>query len=397
MELSRRSSGIQGSLTLEIDAKAKAMRAAGESVIGFGAGEPDFDTPAFIIQAAKDALDHGLTRYTPASGTLDLKKAICARYQQKYGVTYQPNQVVVSNGAKHSLFNVFQALLNPGDEVIIPAPFWLSYPEMVKMADGLPVLVHATAANGFLLTPDQLEAAITPRTKAIILNNPSNPTGAVYTRTQLEALCAVCAAHDLFIVSDEIYEELLYDGNQMTCVASLGENLYRRTIVISGMSKSYAMTGWRIGYALCRPDIAKMMSNFQSHATSNPNSIAQYASAVALTADQSFLVPMLAAFDERRKEMCALINAIDGLRCNLPGGAFYVMMDISALLGKRCGDRVIDGSMAFAAALLEQQKVALVPGLAFGIDDHVRLSYATGLDNIRAGIARIAAFVKELQ
>ena len=397
MEVSRRCSNILGSLTLEISARVKTMKAEGHDVIGFGAGEPDFGTPLWVVDAAKEALDKGLTRYTPASGTPELKRAICDRYRRKYGLDYDVAQVVVSNGAKHSLFNVFQAILNPGDEVIVPAPYWLSYPEIVKMADGVPVAVETTEAEAFKLSPRALREAVTPRTKAVIINNPSNPTGSVYTREELREIMDAALDCGLCAVADDIYEELVYDGAEMVCIPTLGERYRENTIVVSGASKTYAMTGWRIGYSLSPHEIAKAMGNFQSHSTSNPNSIAQYATIAALNGPDEGIIRMRAAFDERRRFMHARINGIDGLGCLLPSGAFYMMMNISGILGREWEGRRILGSMDFAMALLEAQKVAVVPGICFGADDYVRMSYAVSMHNIERGLDRIEAFCAGLK
>lgn len=397
MEVSRRCSGILGSLTLEISARVKVMKAQGHDVIGFGAGEPDFGTPKWIVDAAKEALDKGLTRYTPASGTAELKQAICQKYKKKYGLEYESAQVVVSNGAKHSLFNVFQATLNPGDEVIIPAPYWLSYPELVKMADGVPVIVETAEENDFKMTAAALRDAVTDRTKAVIINNPSNPTGSVYTREELKDVLDAALECGLCIVADDIYEELIYDGHEMVCIPTLGEKYRENAIVVSGASKTYAMTGWRIGYALSPLNIAKAMGNYQSHSTSNPNSIAQYATIAALNGPEKGIDEMRAAFDARRRVMYERINAVEGLSCRLPNGAFYMMMNISGVLGKSWEGQMIEGSMDFASALLEAQKVAVVPGISFGADSFERMSYATSMDSIEKGLERIAAFCASLK
>ncbi|MFZ5975576.1 MAG: pyridoxal phosphate-dependent aminotransferase [Bacillota bacterium] len=396
MEVSRRCSSILGSLTLEITARVKAMKSQGHDVIGFGAGEPDFGTPQWIVDAAKEALDKGLTRYTPASGTPELKQAICDRYKRKYGLAYEAAQVVVSNGAKHSLFNVFQAILNPGDEVIIPAPYWLSYPELVKMADGVPVIVDTAEENDFKMTADALLGAVTPRTKAVIMNNPSNPTGSVYAREELKKVLDAALEHGLCIVADDIYEELIYDGKEMVCIPTLGDKYRENTIIISGASKTYAMTGWRIGYALSPVHIAKAMGNYQSHSTSNPNSIAQYATIAALNGPEKGVEEMRSAFDARRRTMYERINAIEGLSCRLPSGAFYMMMNLSGVLGRKWEGQAISGSMDFTSFLLEAQKVAVVPGISFGADHYVRMSYATSMENIEKGLERIKAFCASL-
>ncbi|MGI6115896.1 pyridoxal phosphate-dependent aminotransferase [Luoshenia tenuis] len=397
MQVSSRAAGVVGSVTLEIDAKAKKMKADGIDVVGFGAGEPDFPTPQFVIDAAKDALDKGLTRYTPAAGLLELRQAICDKLQKDNGISYAPAQIVVSNGAKHALYNTFQAILEPGDEVLIPSPYWVSYPEMVKMAGGVPVFVPGAAEDGFKPSLSALRAACTPRTVAMILNSPSNPTGAIYTREELEGIAALAVEKQFYVISDEIYEELTYDGAQHISIASLGEDIYQQTIVINGMSKAHAMTGWRIGYSAAPVPVAKVIANYQSHATSNANTIAQWASVAALTGPRDDLEAMVREFAARRDYLCDRIEAIPGLGCVRPGGAFYVMMRVSGLYGKSYEGQAIQNSMDFAGVLLDQAQVAVVPGVAFGADEYVRLSYATSRENIEKGMDRIAAFVQKLK
>ena len=328
MELSRKNSAITGSVTLATDAKAKKMKAQGLDVVGFGAGEPDFNTPAHIIEAAKEALDKGLTRYTPASGIPELKEAICFKLKQDNGLEYKPSQIIISNGAKHSLCNAFEALLNPGDEVIIPSPYWLSYPELVKIAGGVPVFLETKEENDFKISVDALKKAITPNTKALVINSPNNPNGCVYERDELEAIARLAVENEFFIISDEVYEVLVYDGIEHVSIASFGPEIKDLTVVINGMSKAYAMTGWRIGYAAAREDVVQMMSNIQSHTTSNPNSIAQYASLAALRGPKDDIKAMIDEFSRRRIFMVDRINSIPGLSCRLPKGAFYVMMNI---------------------------------------------------------------------
>jgi len=396
MELSRKHLNVTASLTLEIDAKAKKMKAQGIDVIGFGAGEPDFDTPSFIIEAAKDALDKGYTKYTPSSGIMDLKEAICEKLKRDNNLDYEPNEILISNGAKHSLYNIFQAILNPGDEVIIPSPYWVSYPEMVKMADGVPVFVNTLDEHGFSIDLGHLEKIITNKTKALVINSPNNPCGCVYDRKLLEAIARLAVEHDFFVVSDEIYEELLYDNAQHISIASLNPEIKERTLLVNGMSKAYAMTGWRIGYTAGKREIIRVMSNIQSHSTSNPNSIAQYASLAALKGSKDIVKDMVSKFDERRKFMVDKINSIDMISCTKPQGAFYVMLNIKNVIGKTYNGRIINGSIDFADALLDAQKVAVVPGIAFGTDEYVRLSYATSKTNIEKGLNRIEQFIKEL-
>jgi aspartate aminotransferase len=393
MELSKKAKSISPSSTLAIDAKAKKMKADGIDVIGFGAGEPDFDTPVHIKEAAIKAINEGFTKYTPASGTLDLKQAICRKLKKDNGLEYAPSNIVISNGAKHSLVNAFQAICNPGDEVIIPAPYWVSYPEMVKLADGVPVIINTTEKDGFKFTISQLKEAITDKTKAIVLNSPSNPTGMIYSKDELNKIADLAVSKGIFIVSDEIYEKLVYDGFEHFSIASLNEKIKELTILVNGVSKTYAMTGWRIGYTASDAEIAKIMGNVQSHATSNPNSIAQKAAVAALDGPQDDVEMMVKEFINRRDYMVERINSIPGLSCIKPNGAFYVMMNISKLIGKEINGVVIKGSDDLANLLLEKAKVALVPGSGFGTDVNVRLSYATSLKNITEGLNRIEKFL----
>ena len=397
LQISNRCRSISPSPTLVIDSKAKAMKKKGIDVVGFGAGEPDFDTPEYIRNAAKAALDKGMTRYTPSSGTLELRTAICEKLKRDNGLEYEPDQIVVSNGAKHSLFNICQTILDPGDEVIIPEPFWVSYPELVQIAGGVPVMVHGHEENDFLVSADDMKPYITPRTKAIILNSPNNPNGCVWTREMLEDIARLAVENQLFVISDEIYEKLVYDGEKHVSIASLGEEIKAQTFVVNGFSKAYAMTGWRLGYCAGPTNVMKAVGALQSHATSNPNSIAQYAGYVALSGGDDIIAAMVAEFDRRRKHIVSRINAIPGLSCRMPKGAFYVMMNISELIGAAQGDKVIRSSTDFAELLLENAKVAVVPGLGFGSDMHVRLSYATSMENIDRGLDRIAQFVGSLR
>lgn len=395
MTLSDKALGISPSMTLKISAMAKKMQDEGIDVIDFGAGEPDFDTPENIKEAAKKALDMGLTRYTAAAGMPELKKAIAKRLQRLYGIEYLQGDIVVSNGAKHSLFNVFAAILNPGDEVIIPVPYWVTYPELVRMSDGTPVFLEPDAS--FKVTAKSIKNAITPKTKAIILNSPSNPSGVVYTEEELKEIAEAALDANIFIISDEIYDELIYEGKHVS-IASLGKEIKERTILVNGLSKTYAMTGWRIGYTASIAEIADVMGAYQSHATSNPNSIAQYAGIEALNGPQETVARMKEAFNRRRLMLCDMVNKIEGLSCRLPSGAFYVMMDISRLKSRETEDgQKITGSISFTEALLKDGKTAVVPGISFGTDDYVRLSYATGDEKIEAGMARIEKFVKSLK
>mgnify|MGYP003290393828 CR=1 FL=1 len=394
-QISVKASSITPSSTLAISAKAKEMKLGGLDVVSFGAGEPDFDTPEHIKQAAIQAILGGETKYTPASGTMDLKKAVVRKFERENGLSYAPENIVVSNGAKHSLVNAFMAILNPGDEVIIPAPFWVSYPEMVKIADGKPVIVNTTEENGFKLTKDELLAAITDKTKAFVLNSPSNPTGMVYTKEELEEIKEIAVKNNIYVISDEIYEHLIYDGEHIS-IASLGEDIKDLTIIVNGVSKTYAMTGWRIGYTASNAALAKVMSNIQSHATSNPNSIAQAASVAALDGPTDEIAKMKKAFSERRDYMVKRINEMNGVSALLPEGAFYVMMNISSLFGKTISGVKINSSDDFAFAFLEGEKVAVVPGSGFGADEYVRWSYATSMENIKKGLDRLEKCLSEI-
>lgn len=387
--LSKRALEISPSLTLEITDKAQKMRKSGIDIIGFGAGEPDFDTPENIQQAGIEAIKTGKTRYTAASGIPELKTAICEKLKRDNNLEYDNTNILVSSGAKHSIFNAFYAVLNEGDEVIIPVPYWVSYPEFIKVVGGVPVLVKTKESNDFKYTKECLEKAITDKTKVIVLNSPSNPTGTVYTRTELEMIAEIAVKNNIFIISDEIYEKLVYDGEEHISIASLNEDIKKLTIVINGMSKAFAMTGWRIGYAAAESEIIKVMSNIQSHTTSNASSISQYASVEGLNGDQSVICDMIKEFDKRRIYMADRVNKINYLSCNMPKGAFYVMANITEAKGKTIRGHKIENSLDFTSLLLEEAKVAVVPGIAFGDDDYVRLSYATSMENIEKGLDRI--------
>jgi aspartate aminotransferase len=401
LSLSKRVTAISPSLTLAIDSKAKEMKQKGLDVVSFGAGEPDFDTPEYIRNAAKYALDQGMTRYTPAAGTLSLRQAICDKLERENGLHYAPAQIVVCNGAKHALSNVFHAIIDAAslDEVLIPTPCWVSYTELVKCAGGKPVFVPTREENRFIATAEDIRPYVTERTKALVLNSPNNPNGCVWPVEELKKIAQLAVEKGFYVVSDEIYEKLIYDGETHVSIATLGEEIFRQTIVINGMSKAFAMTGWRIGYTASSPEIAKAMASYQSHATSNPNAIAQYASEIALTdlqKGEATISAMVGEFDRRRQRIVSLINAIPGLSTALPKGAFYVMMNISRLIGKTYNGRVIAGSSDFADCLLEAELVAVVPGVAFQADGYCRLSYATSMENIERGILRIADFVQKL-
>lgn len=395
-EISQRCRAISPSATLSVDAKAKALRAEGIDVIGFAAGEPDFDTPKVVRDAFKEALDRGQTRYTPVAGTLELRTAIAHRMLNDHGLRYEMDEIIVSNGAKHSLYNVFQAILNPGDEVIVDKPCWVSYPEMVRMAEGRPVFLNCPESQGFLPKMDDLVRCISPRTKAFVLNTPSNPNGCVWTREQLQELADLAVEHDFYIIADEIYEKLVYGDAKHYSIATFGPAIKRRTILINGVSKAYAMTGLRIGYACGPRDVISAMVKYQSHATSSANAAAQHAAAVALTMDQTCVEDMRKTYEKRRNRIVELINAIPGLSCRMPSGAFYVMMNIRGIQGKFFNGKSLDDSTAIAEALLEHAHVAVVPGAAFMAEGYCRMSYATSMENIEEGMRRIAAFIEEL-
>lgn len=395
MNTTKRISAIAPSLTLAITAKAKAMKAEGKSVIGFGAGEPDFNTPQHIIDAAKEALDKGYTKYTPSSGLPQLRAKIAEKFKKEQNLDYEPSQIIVSSGAKHSIFNAMFALVEDGDEVIIPAPYWLTYPEVVKVCGGVSVFIEGHKENHFKITPDDLKKVITPKTKLLIFNSPSNPTGAVYTEEEIRALGAVAEDAGIWVISDEIYSKLIYDGVQHFSIAQVSEKMKEKTVVINGVSKTYAMTGWRIGWLAAPKEVAKAIDSFQSHATSNPTSIAQYATLAALNGSEEELTNMREIFNDRRKFMIDRIHRIEHLDCIVPDGAFYIMLIVDKLYGKRYNGRKITGSLDIADMLLEKG-VAVVPGIAFGDDECVRLSYAISMEDIEQGLDRIEEFVKEV-
>lgn len=392
LSISSRAASISPSPTLSLDAKFKEMKKQGIPVVGFGAGEPDFETPDRIKNAAIDAICKGFTRYTPASGTLELKQAICDKFKKDMGVSYKPSNIVVSNGGKHSLTNIFMCICESGDEVIIPAPYWVSYPEMVKMAGGKAVIINTDEGNNFKFTAEQFKNAITPKTRAIVLNSPSNPTGMVYTEAELREIADIAIANNIYIVFDEIYEKLIYEGVHVN-PASFGEEAKDITIVVNGLAKTYAMTGWRIGYMAADEKIAKVMSNLQSHATSNPNSIAQYAAVEAILGDQSEVEVMRREYIKRRDYMVERINSIDGISCKNPNGAFYIFMNVTKLLGKEHYGRVINTAQELCDDMLERALVALVPSEGFGIDGYARLSYATSMEDITEGLNRIEKYI----
>jgi aspartate aminotransferase len=393
--LSRRASEVEESVTLAMTAKANAMREKGIDVISFSAGEPDFDTPEHIKKAASDALAKGQTKYTAATGLPALKKAVAAKFQRDNALAYEPSQVVVSCGAKHSLYNVMQAVLEEGDEAIVPAPYWVSYPAMVKCAGATPVIVDTEERDGLKMRPDQLEKAITSRTKALILCSPSNPTGMVYSKAELEGLADVVLKHDLLVISDEIYEKLVF-GVPFASIATARPAMKDRTVVVNGASKAYAMTGWRIGYAAGPKEIMDAAGRMQSQSTSNATSIAQYATIAALEGDQACVEKMRVEYAKRRDYIVGRLRAVPGVVCGEPQGAFYVFPRVSGLYGKSAGGKRITGSVALAEALLEQAHIATVPGSGFGADAHIRFSYATSMEKIQGGLDRFEKFVKGL-
>lgn len=387
-DLNKTVAAIAPSATLAISSKAAELKAKGVAVCAFAAGEPDFNTPDCIKRACEQALAQNKTRYVAAAGLPELREAICEKLARENQVHYEPSQVVVANGGKPALAQVFQTLINPGDEVIIPTPFWLSYPEMVKVAGGVPVFVETRVESGFLMSPEQLEAAITPRTVAVVINSPSNPTGMMYSPEQLKALGTVALKHDLWMVSDEIYEKMVYGGVPQVSMASFGPEFYDHTITVNGFSKTFAMTGWRLGYAAAPKPFAKALASLQSHLASAPNTFAQWGAVAALKEAAPDVAKMVAAFTQRRDRIYQLISAIEGIKCPKPEGAFYVFPNIASF--------GLD-SLTFATRLLEEEHVAVVPGIAFGNDRCVRLSYACSMENIEEGLARFARFCERIR
>ncbi len=388
MKISRRLKDVKESPTLAITARAKAMKREGQDVVSFGAGEPDFDTPVHIKSVAIKAIEDGFTKYTPSSGIPELKKAVCEKFQRDNGLIYEPSQIVVSCGAKHSLYNIFQVICDEGDEVIIPSPYWVSYIEMVRLAGGVPVILKTGQEDGFKLKKDRLNSAITGKTAAFVLNSPSNPTGSVYTRSELEDIAEVLINRKVTVISDEIYEKLIYGGERHISFASLGKEAYDLTFVVKGVSKTYAMTGWRIGYlAAPNKEMSSAIGRLQDHSTSNPTSFAQKAALEAIKGDQGCVENMVSEFKKRRDYMVRKINEIKGVSCVNPEGAFYVFCDIS---------KIGMDSFEFSRRLLDEAKVAVIPGEPFGWDTHIRLSFATGIEDIKKGIDRIGEWVKGL-
>ncbi len=395
---SKRSLAVSPSLTLAITAKSNELKNQGVDVVSFGVGEPDFNTPGHIIDAAKYALDHGMTKYTASSGMPSLKKAVCEKLSRDNGLTYRPEQIVVSSGAKQSLFNAMQVLVDEGDEVILLSPYWLTYPELVKICGGKAVTVECPARDGFIVRPEALESAINPKTKVLMLNSPNNPTGAVYSLENLQAVAQVLQKHpDVWVIADEIYEKLIYDGLRHYSVAALSQDMYDRTIVVNGMSKAYAMTGWRIGYAAApTAQVAKLMDGLQSHQTSNANTMAQYASQVALASGHESIDAMAAEFETRRNLMLGLLKNVPDITAVRANGAFYIMVEVSALFGKKLNGETVSTANNFAKMLIDNAQVAVIPCEGFGAKDFIRLSYATSRERIEEGIARINKFIAKL-
>ncbi|MBR0152272.1 MAG: pyridoxal phosphate-dependent aminotransferase [Lachnospiraceae bacterium] len=398
LSVSRKAKEVRPSSTLAITARAKEMQAEGLDVVGFGAGEPDFNTPANIREAAVRAIEEGFTKYTEASGTEELKRAVCRKFERFNHLHYEPEQIVISNGGKHSLTNIFTAIINPGDEVIIPSPYWLSYPEIVKLAGGVPVYVRGYKSNGYKVSAEQIRAAVSDKTKAVIINSPNNPTGMVYTEEELRAIAAVAVECDIYVISDEIYEQLNYDeGGNTVSIASFDKEIYRRTITCSGVSKSYAMTGWRIGYTGSNPELARLMGSIQSHQTSNPNSIAQKAAYEALTGSQEEAIRMGEEFLRRSEYIYRRVSEIPQLSALKPQGAFFLFVDCSRLLHRDYKGIPVESAARITEILLEDYLVAVVPCGDFGFPDHIRLSYAIAQDQIEKGMDRIAEFIQKLE
>ena len=396
MRLSARARNLTPSPTMAIDAKSKQMLAEGIDVVNFSVGEPDFDTPESIKAAGIAAIQQGKTKYTPAAGTLELRKAICEKLERDNGLQYRPEEIVVSNGGKQSLYNVYQVLLDPGEEVIIQAPYWVSYPEIVRLAGGVPVVVETDESTGFRLTADMIREKLTNRTRVINLNSPSNPTGAVLTRKDLEEIAALAVEYDLMIVTDEIYEKLLYDGAEHVSIATLDEEVKKRTITVNGVSKAYSMTGWRIGYTASERIFAKAMGDLQSQSTSGPSSISQAAAVAALRGSQEPVEQMRLEFDRRRKHMMERLNKLPGFSVKVaPAGAFYLFPNVSALFGETIAGRRIMSSDDLAEVILERAHVGVVPGTGFGAPNYIRFSYATSMERIDEGLDRIARLLSE--
>ena len=388
--LNTRAKNLSPSPTMAIDGRAKKLMAEGVDVVNLSVGEPDFDTPETAKAGGRTAIDQGFTKYTAAAGITELREAIADKLRRENGLDYSADEIVVSNGAKHSLFNVFMVLLDPGDEVIIQAPYWVSYPEMAKISGGTPVIVKTDASTGFELTPDMIERSLTSKTKAINLNNPSNPTGVVYSREKLQLIADIAVRNNLIIISDEIYERLTYDGAEVVCMATLGPEVRARTITVNGFSKAYAMTGWRLGYTASPKPLAKAMTELQSHSTSGPSSITQKAALAGLKGDRSFITTMREEFDKRRRFAVERLRSIPGFELEvIPSGAFYVFPNITKLLGQTIAGRKVETTDDLCLAILDEARVAIVPGSSFGSPEHVRISYATSMEKLREGLDRI--------
>lgn len=396
MDYSLKAKKLAPSITLAITAKAKQMKAEGKDIIGFGAGEPDFNTPDNIIAACKKALDEGKTKYLPASGLNELKDAVIGKFRRDNGLDYKREQVIISTGGKQCLSNALNALLNPGDEVLIAKPYWVSYPDLVLLADGTPVIVETEEKDDYKFTLENLQASLTQKTKVMILNSPNNPTGTIYSKEELTDIAEFCREHDIFIISDEIYEPLIYGDEKHFSIASLSEDAYSRTLVVNALSKAYAMTGWRLGYAAGPKDLVKIMSNIQSHTTSNSTSFVQYAAVEALNGDQSFIPKLNEEFRRRRDYMVERASQVEGLRYIYPKGAFYLMLDVRSFIGRSYKGEVIGNSLEFADKLLSDYHVALIPGSGFGLEGFVRLSYAINKESIGIGFDRIEEFLSHL-
>ncbi len=381
-------------MTLAITAKANQLKAQGFDVMSFGAGEPDFDTPEYIQAAGIHAIKAGFTRYTPASGIIELKKAIADKLLVDNGLKYEPDEIIVNCGAKHSISTALQAICNSKDQVIIPVPYWVSYPEMVKLVGAVPIFVETKAENNFKITKEDIKPVITHETKAIILNSPSNPTGAVYSKKELQDIAELAVENQFYVISDEVYEKLIYDDKEHISIASLGEEIRKLTIVINGMSKAFAMTGWRLGYTAANKDVISAMGRIQSHAISHPSSISQYAGVIALRDDEGIIEEKLNEFDKRRRYMIERLDNMENVGYIYPEGAFYIMVDVSKVFGRTIGNITINSSLDFSNAILEKEYVAVIPGAAFGADQYIRLSYATSMETIEEGLNRLERFIK---
>lgn len=395
-KFSEKASAIVPSATLSISAKAGELKREGKSVISFSVGEPDFKTPVFITDACKEALDRGYTKYTPVGGLPELKQAVCHKFKRDNFLDYNPENIVVSTGAKSSIFHALFSILDAGDEVIIPKPYWITYPEIVGICGGVCVFADTNPENGYKITAEQLDDLITPKTKCLILNTPNNPSGSVYSEDELRKIAEVLVSHDVFVLSDEVYERLVFDGKKHVSIASLGENIKKLTIVVNAVSKTYAMTGWRIGYLACDAALAKIITGLQSHTTSNATSFSQYGAIAALEHSEEAVEEMVTAFSKRHKLLLALLDGIDGVKYSVPDGAFYVFLDVSSYYGKKFKGKIVSNSVEFCTSLLDEG-VAAVPGAPFGNDACIRLSYATSEENLYEGVARIKKYLHKFE